>query len=242
MSYSQRLLQQGNPLTRLAHRSRFNAVLDILGNNKYKQALDYGCGDGWLLRTAYDRGMIKSGIGVDVEDYMLSACQEIFAGIGSFQFCKPTEISQKISPQSCDLIFCTETLEHIGYPARSLDLILNYCQPGAKIVISVPLEIGPSLLLKQIGRYFANLKGNYGYERYTLKELCSAAILWDTNSFPSSHSLESEYTGHKGFDYRKIENLLQEKLKIERRIFSPFPWSGNLINSTVIWVCNVESA
>ena len=242
MSYSQRLLQQGNPLTRLAHRSRFNAVLDVLGNNKYTQALDYGCGDGWLLRTAYDRGIITSGIGVDVEEYMLSASLEIFAGINGFQFSKPEELSQKILPQSCDLIFCTETLEHIGYPAKAIDLILTYCQPGAKMVISVPLEIGPSLLWKQIGRYLANLKGNYGYERYTLKELFSATILWDTNSFPSSHLMQCEYTGHKGFDYRKIEKLLSEKLRIERRIFSPFPWSGNLLNSTVIWVCNVKGA
>lgn len=242
MSYSQRLLQQGNSLTRLAHRSRFNAVLDVLGNNKYTQALDYGCGDGWLLRTAYERGIVTSGIGVDVEEYMLSTCQELFAGINGFQFSTPKELSQKILPQSCDLIFCTETLEHIGYPAKALDLILNYCQPGAKMVISVPLEIGPSLLWKQIGRYLANMKGNYGYERYTLKELFYATILWDTNSFPSSHLSQCEYTGHKGFDYQKIEKLLAEKVTIERRVFSPFPWSGNLLNSTVIWVCNVESA
>ncbi|MCL1468527.1 class I SAM-dependent methyltransferase [Argonema galeatum] len=242
MSYSQRLLELGNPLTRLAHRSRFSAVLDVLGNAKYTQALDYGCGDGWLLRTAFDRGIITSGIGVDVADYMLSASQEIFAGISGFQFCKPGEISQKISQKSCDVIFCTETLEHIGNPEGALEQILIYCQPGAKIVISVPIEVGPSLLFKQIGRYLANLKGNYGYESYNLKELFEAVILWDTNSFISSHSMKSEYTGHKGFDYRKIEKLLQEKVKIERRIFSPFPWSGNLLNSTVIWVCNVENS
>jgi len=242
MSYSQRLLELGNPLTRLAHRSRFSAVLNILGHTKYSQALDYGCGDGWLLKTAYDQGIIHSGIGVDVADYMLSACQEIFAGISDFQFGKPDEISKKISPKSCDLIFCTETLEHIGNPDGALEQILIYCQPGAKLVISVPIEIGPSLLFKQIGRYFANLKGNYGYERYTLKELFDATILWNPNTFPSSHSENSEYTGHKGFDYRKLEKLLQEKVKIERRIFSPFPWSGNLLNSTVIWVCSVKSS
>ncbi|MFB2922045.1 class I SAM-dependent methyltransferase [Aerosakkonema funiforme] len=241
MSYSQRLLQKGNRLTRFAHQSRFSAVLNVLGNTRYDRALDYGCGDGWLLRTAYEQNTVKSGIGVDVDPYMLSACQEIFADIPGFQFCKPEELSQKIPPQSCDIIFCTETLEHIGHPEKALERILIYCKPKATMVISVPIEIGPSLLLKQMGRYFANRNGNYGYEPYKLKEIFSAAILWDAHSFTSSHSLQSDYTGHKGFDYRKIENLLQEKVKIERQIFSPFPWSGSFLNSTVIWVCSVSS-
>ena len=240
MSYSQRLLQKGNQLTRLAHRSRFSAVLDVVGNQKYHQALDYGCGDGWLLKIAYEQGIIASGIGVDVADYMLEACQENFAEIPKLKYCTPDQISENISLQSCDLIFCTETLEHIGNPAKVLDMIRPYCQPGARMIISVPIEIGPSLILKQMGRYFANLKGNYGYEPYEFKELISAAILWDTNSFPSSHSMQQEYTGHKGFDYRKIDKLLGEKVTIEKKIFSPFPWFGNLLNSTVIWVCRVD--
>ena len=241
MSYSERLLQQGNQLTRLAHRSRFSAVLNVLGNAQYNQALDYGCGDGWLLKTAYEQGVIQSGIGVDIEDYMLAACQENCANLPSLKFCKPQEISDKITPHSCDLVFCTETLEHIGNPEKVLDLILLYCQPSAKLVISVPIEIGPSLILKQTGRYFANLKGNYGYERYQPQELFSAAILWDVNSFPSSHSLKEQSTGHKGFDYRNLEKILRQKLKIEQQFFSPFPWFGNLFNSTVIWVCSVEN-
>lgn len=241
MTYSQRLLQQGNPLTRLAHRSRFSAVLNLLGNTKYQQAIDYGCGDGWLLKTAYEQGIISSGIGIDVADYMLEACQEMFTETPGFKFCKPEELSKVITPQSCDLIFCTETLEHIGNPEKALAEILTYSQPGATMIISVPIEIGPSLLLKQIGRYFANLKGNYGYEKYTLREIVSAAIMWDVESFPSSHSLKNDYTAHKGFDYRKIEKLLSEKVKIQQRKFSPFPWGGNLLNSTVIWVCRVEN-
>ena len=241
MSYSQRLLKQGNSLTRLAHRSRFDAVLNILDNHKYKQALDFGCADGLLLKTAYDRGIIYSGIGVDVDDSMLLSCQTTFKDINEFQFLTPNEMTQKISPQSCDLILCTETLEHIGYPAKALDLMLKYCQSGAKIIISVPIEIGPSLFFKQIARYFANLKGDYGHEKYTLKELFLATMLCDTDNFSSSHSMPSEYTGHKGFDYRKLEKLLQEKVKIERTIFCPFSWGSNILNSTVIWVCTVES-
>lgn len=239
MSYSQRILQQGNQLTRLAHRSRFSAVLDAIGSEKYTQALDYGCGDGWLLKNAYDRGIITSGIGVDIEPSLLSASQEIFADIPNFNFFHVRDIAEKITPHSCDLIFCTETLEHVDNAEKALERMLECSKPNAKMIISVPIELGPSLLVKQFGRYLANLKGEYGYERYSPSELFAAAILWDTNSFPSSHSLNETNKAHKGFDYRNLEKLLQNKVKIERIIFSPFPWFGNLLNSTVIWICRI---
>jgi SAM-dependent methyltransferase len=241
MSYSQRILQQGTHLTRLAHRSRFGTMLDAISNTQYTQALDYGCGDGWLLKMAYEQNLVKAGLGVDIEPLMISACKDLFTDIPSFQFCQPQELSQKISPKSCDLVICTETLEHVGEPERILEEMLLYSKLGARMVISVPIEIGPSLLFKQMGRYFANRKGGYGYERYNLKELLSASILWDTNSFPSSHSLNAPATGHKGFDYRKIDKLLQQRVTIERRILSPLPWLGNLVNSTVIWICRVAT-
>lgn len=239
MSYSQRILQQGNQLTRLAHRSRFNAVLDAIGSEKYTQALDYGCGDGWLLKNAYERGIIASGIGVDVEPSVLSASQEIFANIPNFNFFHVRDIAEKIPPHSCDLIFCTETLEHVDNAETALEQMISCSKPNAKMIISVPIELGPSLLVKQVGRYLANLKGEYGYERYSPSELFSAAILWDTSSFPSSHSLNEPNKAHKGFDYRSLQNLLQTKVTIERTIFSPFSGLGNLLNSTVIWICRV---
>lgn len=240
MSYSQRLLQQGNSLTRLAHRSRFSVVLDAIGSTRYTKALDFGCGDGWLLRTAYDRGIITSGIGVDLAPNMIAEAQANFADAPGFLFCQPQEISEKVLPQSCDLIFCTETLEHVENPEKVIDLIIPYSQSDAKIVISVPIEIGPSLIAKQIGRYFANLKGGYGYERYRPSELLAAAFLWDASSFPSSHSTQTPHKAHKGFDYRKLEGLLKQKINIDRQMFSPFPWLGKYVNSTVIWIGSLK--
>lgn len=241
MHYSQRLLQHGNQLTRLAHHTRFNLVLEAIRHTQFTQVLDYGCGDGWLLKTAYEQNLVRIGLGVDVDPLMLSTCQERFAGIPNFQFCQPHELSQKIPAKSCDLILCTETLEHVGEPKRVLEQMLAYSQPGARLLISVPIEIGPSLLFKQAGRYLANLKGDYGYERYSLSELFAASILWDADSFPSSHSSQASARSHKGFDYRKIDKLLQQNVVIDRRILSPFPWFGNLLNSTIVWVCHVDS-
>jgi 2-polyprenyl-3-methyl-5-hydroxy-6-metoxy-1,4-benzoquinol methylase len=239
MSYSQRLLEHGSSLTRLAHQSRFNRVLQLL-DRPYQQALDYGCGDGWLLKAACDRGLIRGGFGIDLAPHMLAACRSLFVEKPQFQFCQPQAMSEVIPLASCDLLLCTETLEHVQSPAQTIELILPYCQANAKVIISIPIEVGPSLLFKQIGRYLANLKSRYGYESYTLQELFSAVVLWDTQSFPSSHNQDVEVRSHKGFDYRKLEKTLREKIEIEQRLFSPFPWLGNTVNSTILYIGRVR--
>ncbi|MDY7012270.1 MAG: class I SAM-dependent methyltransferase [Cyanobacteriota bacterium] len=236
MSYSQRLLQQGTQLTRLAHRSRFDRVLQAMGHQQYRQVLDFGCGDGWLLALAAKKGLVQSGFGVDISPDMISYCEKLFAETKTFQFLQPSEMRDRIPPRSCDLLLCTETLEHVGNAEDAIAQCLLYCTSGAKIIISAPLEVGPSLLFKQAGRYLANLKGRYGYERYQPKELISAALLWDATSFPSSHLENASLKGHKGFDYRNLDKILSQKIKIEKHYFSPFPVLGNILNSTAFWI------
>lgn len=240
MSYSQRLTQGGSFLTRLSHRSRYDRTLRHIGGESYNLALDYGCGDGLLLRRAYDLGLIRSGIGVDVAAEMLEACGQRFAGISGFKFSRPESLSDSIASQSCDLAICTETLEHVASIEVTLEQILRYCQPRAKLVISVPIEIGPALVGKQIGRYLANRKGNYGHERYTWRELCAASIGWNVDCFHSSHNSDVVMKGHKGFDYRKVAKLLDKRVTVEKTVFSPFPVLGPWANSTVFWVCRVK--
>jgi len=110
-------------------------------------------------------------------------------------------------------------------------------------LITVPIEVGPSLVGKQVGRYLAGLRRPYGYERYRLPELFSAAVLWNARAFASSHTqLDATGTGHKGFDFRDIERALRQRMDIERTVFSPFPPLGPLLNSTVMWRCRTRSA
>ena len=95
------------------------------------------------------------------------------------------------------------------------------------MIITVPIEVGPSLLGKQIGRYFAGLRRPYGYEKYTLRELVSAALLWNARGFDSSHLHDDVVmTGHKGFDFRDVEAALRARMQIEQTVYSPLPGFG----------------
>ena len=85
-------------------------------------------------------------------------------------------------------------------PPRFFDILLRTSSPGARLLISVPIEVGPSLLLKQAGRAFTNLFRPYGYDRYSPWELFQAVALSRTDAFPSSHSKDETSRRHKGFD------------------------------------------
>jgi SAM-dependent methyltransferase len=236
--YSERLLTHGNFLTRLAHGGRYRRTLELASDVRGGVAIDFGCGDAMILRRAHDAGIARSGYGVDSDPAMRESAAAAFAGVDGFRFVAPEELSAVVAPGSCDLAFCTEALEHIPRPGLILDQIVRYCRPGARVIVTVPIEVGPSLLGKQIGRYLAGLRRPYGYEKYTVRELISAALLWNPRGFESSHLDESAVmTGHKGFDFRALAAELRARMQIERTVYSPFPTLGPMLNSTVMWRC-----
>jgi SAM-dependent methyltransferase len=201
-------------------------------------AIDFGCGDAMILRRAQEAGIARSGYGVDSDPAMRESAAATFAGLEGFRFVSPEELPTAVPPGSCDLALCTEALEHIPDPASILDQIVRCCRPGARVIITVPIEVGPSLVGKQLGRYFAGLRRPYGYETYTVRELVSAALFWNARGFDSSHRHDDVVmTGHKGFDYRDVESALRARMQIERTVYSPLPGFGPLLNSTVMWRC-----
>ena len=242
MSYSERLLEHGNFLTRLAHNGRYRRALDLVGDIRGAIAIDFGCGDAMILRRAYDRGIVRGGYGIDNDPAMRESAAQTFAGIEGFKFLHPDELATAVAPGSCDLAICTEALEHIPNRALVLDAVTRFCRPGADALITVPIEVGPSLVGKQVGRYFAGLRRPYGYEPYRLRELFSAAVLWDAHAFESSHTdAAATGTGHKGFDYRDVERELRSRMDIVRTVYSPLPPLGPLLNSTVMWRCRTRA-
>lgn len=243
MTYSERLLAHGSFLTRFAHNGRYRRALDLVADVSGAIAIDFGCGDAMILRRAFDRGIACGGYGVDNDPGMRASAAATFAGTDGFRFLDPEALERTVPAGSCDLAICTEALEHIADPTVILDAICRYCRPGAHVLITVPIEIGPSLVGKQVGRYLAGLRRPYGYESYRMRELFSAAVLWNARAFESSHTdAGATSTGHKGFDFRDIERELRKRMEIERTAFSPIPVLGAVLNSTVMWRCRTRAA
>src|SRR5947208_1013119 len=112
MPYSERLLGEGNFLTRLAHSRRYDKTLALVSDVRGATAIDFGCADALMMRRAYDLGIIRCGYGVDANSPMLELSRKTFAGIDGFAFVAPNALDT-VPRHSCDLAICTETLEHV---------------------------------------------------------------------------------------------------------------------------------
>jgi len=125
-----------------------------------------------------------------------------------------------------------------------LDELAGLARPAGRVVISVPIEIGPSLAAKQLARAFAGLRGLGDYEhreRYSpgevLQSIAGATVprVVIEGRGPDG---PYQYYGHKGFDYRDLARELAERFTIAERLFSPMPWLGPVLNSQV-WFTGV---
>src|SRR6516165_11589966 len=121
MAYTERLLTQGSFLTRFAHGSRYRKTVELAGEVRGAVAIDFGCGDGMLLRRAYDAGVVRGGFGVDNDPSMRESAAKLFAGVDGFRFIDPGELESAVPPGTCDLAMCTETLEHVPDANAVLD-------------------------------------------------------------------------------------------------------------------------
>lgn len=245
MSYTDRLFKEGSAFTRFSHHARAEKTMLLIrasGKNKFNQVLDYGCADGWFLRALYDNGMAKQGVGVDINDDDLAKSRALFADIPSFQFIKTTELSPDLDGKF-DLAVCLETLEHVADSKVALSNIHRLCSPDATVLLSVPIEVGMSLLMKLTGRYITGLRDKtYRFynseEPYSFREAIEAGIFWSTKNLNCSHNIaEVAYRGHKGFDYRALRALVQTRFEILSTDFSPFPFTKQFLNSTIYWRC-----
>lgn len=237
LDYEQRVFAGGTRLTRWSHRSRARCGSRGLTGQHLARAADVGGANGWFLRHLLDAGTIGTGVVLDVDDALLEAGRQEARDLPNLEFHHSApEVIDELK-DDFDLVVCLETLEHVEDPAAVLDTMVALARPGGLILVSVPVEVGPALLIKQAGRWAANRDGSYGYERYAWKELLQAALFWDADGIGRAN-LHS----HKGFDYRRIRRQLKERATITRTWYSPVDLAGPITASTVFWLAEAPAA
>jgi len=226
-----------------SHGSRFDLARTLVAPRAGGRLLDYGCGDGTFIAMVH--ADFAATLGADVDRGQLRECAARLGGLPGVRFAMTRDLARSESPGTWDVVTCMEVLEHCLEPERRrvLDELAHLVAPGGIVVISVPIEIGPSVAGKQFFRALAALRGHGDYrhrERYSPREMIRSIA----GAAVPRERIEGEgpegryaYYGHKGFDYRDLERELAERMTITRRLFTPLPLFGALLNSQAWYVC-----
>jgi hypothetical protein len=219
-------------IKRWLHKKRYSDVLHIIDPRPSDILLDYGCGDGFLLKNLsrslpagrlygyepaealYDEACLNlTGTGVTVSKAVDSLKKEVF-----------TKIT------------CLETCEHLdSYRLEAaLAHITSLLALFGIAVFSVPIEIGLPALLKNTFRFFKNNE----YDNLSVRKLAATVCGRPVERTTSTALSSLPYIfSHVGFDHRAFEFKLGSYLSVVSKQYSPLNLFGSMFNSTVFYVC-----
>ena len=238
--YYRKLLACKSGVIAWSHRSRFRIGLQLIGSPR--TLLDYGCGDGTFLAMAADR--IQSGCGADIAVEQIEDCGTRLASFANLRFCTIPELAAPSHDRAYDVVTCMETLEHCTPPIVDVVLrdLARLTAPDGRVVISVPIETGPTFLLKLAVRKAAAWRGlsDYRhYETYTLSDAVRMIFAGRTTSVtrPVYGAPAAPSHSHYGFNWRALRDRVSRYLTIERTLFSPLGFSRGWASSQAWFVC-----
>jgi 2-polyprenyl-3-methyl-5-hydroxy-6-metoxy-1,4-benzoquinol methylase len=216
--YDEHTIHSPIPFVRYAQQSRIVKCIQYISRmlNESEKILDYGCGTGVFMSIL---NKIKPCSIIGYEPYMEEKYEE-----KSLIYSEYNDILQFAS---FDVITVFEVIEHLSdmqfdeFLLRADELL-----PRNKgtIFVSVPIEIGPVLIPKEIYRILTKRK-----IEYRTLEYLKAAFLGIPGERPenSPHG----YGSHKGFDFRQLLGQFQSKgWDVTILGYGPLPfnwWYGN---------------
>ena len=112
--------------------------------------------------------------------------------------------------ESFNIIFCLEILEHVKEPRKVIEEIFRLLKKNGTFICSVPVEIGPSLLIRNIIGKLTNFKRPH----YSKKEIIRSVLL-------KRPGLRTKEMSHKNFDWRLINEAMKKVFKIIKVDFIP---------------------
>ena len=245
--YARKQIFSRNPLIAWSHASRFDLARRLVEPFAGSRLLDYGSGDGTFLGLVHD--LFPNALGVDVDSHQVGECSQRFASLSGIAFATTDLLKDVAHAGHYDVVTCMEVLEHCPADIREqvLDDLRRVAAPAAAVIVSVPIEVGPTLAVKQCVRAVAARTGLREYEereRYTVREFAAMLFAGPNSSLMREETTATlpdgrviRFTGHKGFNWRALEAPLARRFTIERQLFSPVPMAGRWLNSQVWFIC-----
>jgi SAM-dependent methyltransferase len=238
--YARKQLMSRDALVAWSHARRFETAVSLAREFAGKRILDYGCGDGtFLALTMLTTDSPAAGVGAELSQAQIDDCRERYRDEPRLQFVAVSDLGTNAHAARYDAVFCMEVLEHVVNWEPELARFSTLLAPGGKLVISVPVETGLPLLVKQTVRRVAGWRkiGHYpGTSSYSLSELASSVFAGARQQLtrPVFDGGSGPFHDHKGFNWMVLRDQLERFFVIERRLTSPFPWLGPGL-ATQVW-------
>jgi SAM-dependent methyltransferase len=214
-----------------SHRRRFQTALDLASRHRMARLLDYGCGDGtFLAMLLAGPGAPGSAVGFDLSDTALAECRTRLGHLPSLSFVGADDLRSPAHDGRYDGLVCMEVLEHVVEPEAVLADFERLLAPGGRVLISVPVETGLPILVKQSVRRVAGWFGigDYpGTSPYTAAQLLRAVFAGEAPHLERPvfrHPGGEPWHDHKGFNWQTLRARLARRFDVEATMSSPFLW------------------
>ena len=230
--YASQTIDSPSMLKRYSHNIRFSVGKKLLNIGKEDIFLDYGGAEGAFSQTLINLSpkeiMIYEPPG-DMTEGLKKNCAYVRERF-DINYTMESDIS-KIKDNYFNKIALFEVLEHLSenLTKEALQNIHRVITDDGVLVVSVPVEIGPAGLAKNLFRFF---KGE-DHDDITLRNIARAFF-----GLPIYRGEYDYVNSHVGFNFYITKKILEnEGYKITKTTYSPFKIMGCLINSQAFFVC-----
>ncbi len=162
----------------------------------------------------------------------------------NLRFCSVDEIARPEHNASFDVVTCMETLEHCLPPVVECVLadLERLVAPGGRMVISVPIETGPTFAANLVVRKIAGWSGleQYrSYENYSPGNALRMIFATRRTQIERLPRVEPEYSSysHYGFNWRALRDRVAAHFEIERTMFTPLGFLRGFASSQAWFIC-----
>lgn len=229
--YARKQILSASRLIAWSHRRRFEMALELTRGFAGKRILDYGCGDGTFLALLMSQDYAPAGaVGAEISNELVEDCRRRLGEIGGLSFVLTSELKRPEHTGAYDAVICMEVLEHVVNADEELDRLVSLLTQDGRLIISVPVETGPALIIKQMVRRFAGWLGvgDYpGTSSYSLGEIVAALFARSSQHVKRPiHKDPSRraFHDHKGFNWRILRDMVAARVRLEATRCSPLTW------------------
>ena len=223
-----------------SHRRRFAMGVALARAFRGRRVLDYGCGDGTflaMLSATSDRP--AEAVGAELDEYQVNDCRARLGGRSGLSFVSIDSLDSPAHRERYDAVVCMEVLEHVVEVERIIDRLWSLLAPDGTLLVSVPVETGLPLLVKQTVRLIAGWRGigDYpGTSPYTWREYYTSVFAGSTPHLTRPvYGGETPFHDHKGFNWMVLRDRLKRRFVIDPVVASPLSWLGPRF-ATQVWL------